>query len=138
MGTRAVHLVMVDDDDIDVRSMRRSLERAGSTLALSVARDGCEALDHLRRDGVARDAVVILDMHMPRMGGIEFLAAVRADAALASLPVFVLTTSDAPEDLERAYAHHVVGYVLKQAAGEDFGDMVDLLDRYCALVERPD
>jgi CheY-like chemotaxis protein len=138
VGRRPIRLFMVEDDEIDVRCMRRGLKRAGSRLPLRVARDGDEAIAALRREPDPGGTVVVLDLQMPRMNGLEFLAELRSDQRLCGTPVFVLTTSDAPEDMERAYAHQVAGYVMKRDAGDDFEQMVSLLDRFCAVVALPD
>ncbi len=138
MGRRPIRVFMVEDDEIDVRCMRRGLKRAGSRLPLRVARDGAEALAALRQEDDPGGTIVVLDLQMPRMNGLEFLAELRSDQRLRGTPVFVLTTSDAPEDLERAYGHQVAGYITKRDAGDDFEQMVNLLDRFCAVVALPD
>jgi DNA-binding NarL/FixJ family response regulator len=74
---------------------------------------------------------------MPRMNGIEFLEAVRADPDLAQSVVFVLTTSNRDEDIMAAYNHQIAGYLLKSRAGKDFIDLITLLDSYWRIVEFP-
>ena len=81
--------------------------------------------------------MVLLDINMPRMNGIEFLEALRADPKLSRTIVFVLTTSDREEDKVAAYEHHVAGYILKSRAGEDFLEVIKLLRVYWRLVEFP-
>jgi CheY-like chemotaxis protein len=108
---------------------------------MTVAHNGLEALEILRGNNgsppLARPNVVLLDLHMPQMNGIEFLEAVRADPTLSDLVIFVLTTSDAPEDKAQAYRHHVAGYVLKSDPGRSFVEAVEMLDRYTHVVELP-
>jgi CheY-like chemotaxis protein len=74
---------------------------------------------------------------MPRMNGHEFLDQVRSDPNLKDLVVFVLTTSDAPQDIDRAYDHNVAGYMLKSISGSSVGDALQLIDRFAHLVELP-
>lgn len=136
-------ILVVDDDDIDVRAIKRSLSRQGVANPVAVARDGAEALEALRGDPangrLPLDApyVVLLDLNMPRMGGLEFLRELRADPELQSTVVFVLSTSDSPTDRAEAYRHHVAGYLLKTTNKHDFENVADLLSRYVKAVRLP-
>ena len=135
---RALNLLLVDDDDIDVMTVRRAFAKARLTNPLYVASDGVEALRMLRDGSVpAARRLVLLDINMPRMNGIEFLRELRADAALRSTPVVVLTTSAADEDRAEAFDLNVAGYLLKPVAFEAFVDRMTALDRYWNLVEMP-
>jgi len=130
-----VNVVVVDDDDIDIKAIRRAFASAGRKIV--VARDGIEALETLRLGPPERPFVVFLDLRMPRMDGHEFLAALRADPALTDTPVFILTTSSHYQDIERAYAQHVAGYILKERVGRGFSELLALLDQYERVVELP-
>jgi CheY-like chemotaxis protein len=105
------------------------------------AGDGIEALQHLRGEGghskLQPPFMVLLDLNMPRMGGIEFLEQVRGDPALESALIFVMTTSLAENDRAGAYAQHVAGYILKQRPGQSFLDAIRMLSQYCKVVEFP-
>jgi CheY-like chemotaxis protein len=136
---RTMNLVLVEDDDIDVMNVRRALERAHVTNPLFVAHNGLEALELLRSDQVPKDRrLVLLDLNMPKMNGIEFLRALRGDQDLRSTPVVVLTTSDDDRDKVQAYDLNVAGYLLKPVTFVNFVDVMAALNKYWALVEMPD
>ena len=140
MDVAGVTLLLVEDDVVDAEAIQRAFRRHRIANPFVVVRDGVEALAALRGDGrpaVPRPFVVLLDLNMPRMNGVEFLEALRADPDLARTVVFVLTTSDREEDKVAAYDHHVAGYILKSRAGEDFLEVVELLRAYWRLVELP-
>lgn len=106
-----VRILLVEDNLADARLAREVLGAAG--VEITVARDGVGALDLLRSPGVAPPDLVLLDLNLPRVSGLEVLAAVKADAALRSLPVVVLTSSRADQDVRRAYDLHANAYVVK-------------------------
>lgn len=141
MHHQPVHLLIVDDDDVDREAIVRSLARAKIANPVSTAVDGIEALEKLRVTNgvrtVPKPRLVILDWKMPRMNGAEFLEELRADPELADTSVFVLTTSDDEADVAAAYGKQVAGYILKNQAGSDFIDVIALLDAYWKLVELP-
>jgi CheY-like chemotaxis protein len=136
---RTLNLVLVEDDDIDVMNVRRALERAHVTNPLFVAHNGVEGLELLRGRSVPPDRrLVLLDLNMPRMNGIEFLRELRKDPSLRSTPVVVLTTSDDDRDKVQAYDLNVAGYLLKPVTFVNFVDVMAALNKYWALVEMPD
>jgi CheY-like chemotaxis protein len=104
-------ILLVEDNPADARLTREILAVAGVELA--VARDGVEALSALRSADAALPDLVLLDLNLPRMGGLEVLAEVKADPVLSSVPVVVLTTSRADRDVRRAYELHANAYVAK-------------------------
>ena len=140
MEVNSVTLLLVEDDAIDAEAIQRAFRQHRIANPFVVVRDGVEALAALRGESeveVPHPYVVLLDVNMPRMHGIEFLDAIRADPALSRTIVFVLTTSDREEDKVAAYEHNVAGYILKSRAGEDFLEVVKLLRVYWRLVEFP-
>ena len=141
MEVNGVTLLLVEDDHVDAEAIQRAFRQYRIANPFVVVRDGVEALAALRREpgapGLPEPYVVLLDINMPRMNGIEFLEALRADPRLSRTIVFVLTTSDREEDKVAAYEHHVAGYILKSRAGEDFLEVVKLLKVYWRLVEFP-
>lgn len=136
-----VTLLIVDDDRVDVRAVTRALRKKGVDNPIEVAANGREALDALRgengRPRVAWPYIVLLDLNMPRMNGIEFLETVRKDPALSETVVFVLTTSDDDRDKVAAYRHHVAGYVVKTNAGSEFMNLVTMLQKFVVTVRFP-
>ena len=136
---RALNLVLIEDDDIDVMNVKRALERAHVTNPLFVARNGLEGLALLRSDAIPTDRrLVLLDLNMPKMNGIEFLHELRNDPVLRPTPVVVLTTSDDDRDKIQAYDLNVAGYLLKPVTFVNFVDVMAALNKYWALVEMPD
>lgn len=136
-----IHILVVEDDDIDVRAMQRSFRNAGIDQPVVVARDGVEALDTLRgTNGAAkltRPYLILLDLNMPRMSGVEFLGELRRDPKLRDSIVFVQTTSDADSDKAEAYRHNISGYLIKEGAGGGFDRLAALLNQYMDSVEFP-
>jgi CheY-like chemotaxis protein len=138
MAEHLLNILLVEDDDVDVMNVRRAFQRAHVSNPLHVAGNGIEALEMLRGDGIPSERrLVLLDLNMPRMNGIEFLRAIRADAELRSLPVVVLTTSNDERDKVDAYNLNVAGYLLKPVTFTDFVDLMAALNKYWMLVEMP-
>ena len=104
---RAVEVLLVEDDPGDIELTKEAIEKARLSINLNVVRDGEEAMTYLRRKGefakAVRPDLVLLDLNMPRKDGREVLREIRADPDLTSLPVVILTTSDADEDILRTY-----------------------------------
>jgi CheY-like chemotaxis protein len=138
---RSVTFLLVEDDEVDIQARQRAFRRLRVANELVVTRDGIDALDVLRgigRPALERPFIVLLDLNMPRMGGIEFLEVMRADANLADAVVFVLTTSAEEIDRVAAYRNHVAGYIVKQQLGGDgLLEAIDMLDRYWRVVALP-
>lgn len=134
---RDATLFIVDDDDIDAMTIERSFRKMKLLNPVLRAKDGQQALDMLAADQVPAPYIILLDLNMPRMGGLEFLARVRKDPKLTSVVIFVLTTSKSDEDLAAAYQDHVAGYVLKQQIGNNFIDLISLIECYWRVVELP-
>src|SRR6476619_4187015 len=138
MGERPLNILLVEDDEVDVMNVRRAFERNRLTNSWFVAGNGLEALEMLRDSSVPKDRrLVLLDLNMPKMTGIEFLEAMRADPELSSTPVVVLTTSNDDQDKHDAYNLNVAGYLLKPVTFNSFCDRMATLDRYWAVVEMP-
>lgn len=137
MSGRAVTILLVEDNRVDREAVTRAFARHRLTNPIEVASDGVDALDALRGTGgrspVPRPYIVLLDLNLPRMGGLELLRELRADQDLKSSVVFVLTTSNRDEDRAVAYALNVAGYVVKR----DIGKLVQMLDLYWRVVELP-
>jgi len=141
MTGRDVTVLMVDDDTVDQMAVRRAFQLLRLSNRIVAARDGLEAFDMLRGtngcDAVAQPVLILLDLNMPRMNGIEFLQELRADPSLHRLVVFVMTTSSSGKDMADAYDRSIAGYILKQDPERPFLEALDMLDRYCRAVEFP-
>lgn len=137
-GSRTLNILLVEDDRVDVMNVRRAFEQAHIVNPVWVAGDGVEALEKLRGGEVPHhDLLILLDLNLPRMDGIEFLEVLRADEALGRTPVVVLTTSDAEVDRMRAYDLNVAGYIVKPVTFSAFVETVATLNKYWMLVEMP-
>lgn len=130
-------LFIVDDDDIDAIALERALRKLRLLNTVRRAHDGQEALNLLRAGEIPAPFIILLDLNMPRMNGLEFLEALRTDPMLTHAVVFVLTTSKSDEDLVAAYRKHVAGYVFKQHMDRDFLEVIGLVEHYWRLVELP-
>ena len=138
MSDRVLNILLVEDDEVDVMNVRRAFERNNVSNPLFVAGNGLEALQMLRDGTVPRERrLVLLDLNMPKMNGIEFLQALRADPELASTPVVVLTTSNDDQDKIDAYNLNVAGYLLKPVTFSNFCERMTTLNKYWTLVEMP-
>jgi CheY-like chemotaxis protein len=135
---QALNILLVDDDEIDVMTVRRAFTKANITNKVFVATDGIEALEMLRSDGVPPSRrLMLLDLNMPRMNGIELLREIRSDPALHSLTVIVLTTSNEDRDRVDAYQLNVAGYLLKPVTFHAFAEVMATLNKYWTLMELP-
>lgn len=138
---RPVTFFIVDDDEVDRETMERSVEEMGLDNPVRTARDGEEALAILRgeagQEPIKGPYLILLDLNMPRMNGIEFLREMRSDDSLRRNIVFVLTTSNADADRMAAYDQMIAGYVLKARAGLEFERMIELIRDYNRSVEFP-
>lgn len=134
---KEVTLLIVDDDDIDAIALERALRKLRLLNTVLRARDGREALELLRTGDVPAPYIILLDLNMPRMNGLEFLQTLRTDPLLTHAVVFVLTTSKSDEDLVAAYRNHVAGYVFKQHMDRDFLEVIGFIEHYWRLVELP-
>lgn len=130
-------ILIVDDDEVSVMAIRRALERHDVHCPIQVAGDGLEALELLRDRAIKKPYVILLDINMPRMTGLEFLKVAREDPRLKDAVVFIMTTSDMPQDVCAAYAHHVAGYILKEDAYSSIGKAIEMLQSYLGIVVLP-
>ena len=138
MSDRVLNILLVEDDEVDVMNVRRAFERNNVSNPLFVAGNGLEGLEILRGDEMPKERrLVLLDLNMPKMNGIEFLQALRADPELAATPVVVLTTSNDDQDKIDAYNLNVAGYLLKPVTFSNFCERMTTLNKYWTLVEMP-
>ncbi|NML15739.1 response regulator [Azohydromonas caseinilytica] len=135
---RVLNILLVDDDEVDVMNVRRAFTKANLANPVYTAGNGLEALQMLRDGRVPQGRLlVLLDLNMPRMNGIEFLRELRADARLRATSVVVLTTSNEDQDKVEAYNLNVAGYLLKPVTFTTFVDLMATLQKYWTLVEMP-
>lgn len=137
---RQIEVLLVEDDPGDVLMTKEAFEDYKVKNQLHVVNDGAEAMAFLRGEGEYADSprpdLVLLDLNLPRMDGREVLQAIKSDAELASIPVVVLTTSEAEEDVLRSYSLHANAYVTKPVDFERFIEVVRQIDDFFVSVVR--
>jgi CheY-like chemotaxis protein len=135
-SSRVVTILLVEDDEVDVKALKWAFDKLKVANPLVIARDGTEALEMLKE--LPRPYLVITDINMPRMNGIELLRKIRATPELRDAIVFVLTTSNDEQDKIDAYDLNVAGYMLKTDMGTSFSRAISLIDNYWKVVEFPE
>ena len=136
------NILLVEDDEVDVMNVLRAFKKNNITNPLYMAANGLEALVMLRGNGKPRvirpeRRLVLLDINMPKMNGLEFLRELRADPQLKPSPVIILTTSNEDRDKVEAYNLNVAGYILKPVTFSIFVEAVATLNKYWTLSEIP-
>jgi CheY-like chemotaxis protein len=131
-------LFVIDDDDVDFKLLKYEISKRKIINPIVRAIDGIDALEKLAAGEVEKPFIVLLDLNMPRMGGMEFLAALRKDKAHEETVVFILSTSSDLADIQESYKNHVAGYFLKDDAAESIERVVDVLGGYFQIVMLPE
>ena len=133
-----LNILLVEDDEVDVMNVKRAFDKNRIANPLFTAGNGVEALEQLRGGKIPRSRrIILLDLNMPRMNGIEFLRELRRDKELGLTPVVVLTTSNDDRDKVEAYNLNVAGYLLKPVTFSNFCEVMAALNKYWTLVELP-
>ena len=131
MLDKDAEILLVEDDRVDIMTVQRALKKIDISNPLYVARTGIEALGMLRGDGYPRieptPSLILLDLNLPKMGGIEFLKELRSDPALKTLQVIVLTSSNEPSDQAAAYKYEVEDYIVKPHSFNEFTNAMSLI-----------
>ena len=126
---RAFRILLVEDNPDDEHLTLRALKQVPALLEVSVARDGQEALDHLANGRLLPD-LVLLDLKLPKISGLDVLSKTRQEARTADLLIVVLTSSDEPSDIRASYRHHANSYIRKPVAFDEFATLVSQLGHY--------
>lgn len=143
MEDRVINILLVEDDEVDVMNVKRAFKKYKITNPLYTAGNGLEAIKMLKKqDGKPAEVpdtrrLVLLDLNMPKMNGLEFLKKMREDEQLKRTPVIVLTTSDEDRDRIEAYNLNVAGYILKPVTFANFAEVMVALNKYWTLCEMP-
>jgi CheY-like chemotaxis protein len=137
-NAQPVEILMVDDDAADIRLAEEALRDSGRNAHINAVHDGVEALNYLRGKGEYAEAVlpdlILLDLKMPKKGGLEVLTEIKQHEMLHRIPVIILTTSDAPEDILRAYDLQASCYVTKPADLAEFDRAMTNVKDFCLTV----
>jgi two-component system response regulator len=135
---RAIEILLVDDDPADVDLAREALTDSEIPNQINVVDDGVEAMAYLRGEGRYGCALVpdliVLDLKMPKKNGLEVLAEIKTDEILRRIPVIVLTTSDAPDDVLQAYDLQASCYITKPGDLDEFVRVMSLMKEFCLTV----
>jgi CheY-like chemotaxis protein len=139
--SKTLNILLVEDDDGDAKALQRAFQKAKIANKIVRAADGLEALDMLKgtngREKMLSPYILLVDLNMPRMNGIQLVQALRKENDLRHCIVFILTTSKRDQDKAAAYDLNVAGYIVKATAGQDFLNLVSLVDCYWRIVEMP-
>lgn len=137
-NTRSIQILLVEDNEGDARLVQEAMRDAKMRNRMHIVEDGVEAMDFLRREGRHRDAprpdLVLLDLNLPRKDGRQVLAEMKTDPMLKRIPVVVLTTSNAEQDVLRAYELHANCYVTKPVDFDKFMYVVRQIDEFWVKV----
>jgi CheY-like chemotaxis protein len=140
MSQEPLTILLAEDDDGHARLIERNLQRAGFVNRIVRAKDGQEALNIVRGvDGLPPDTqfLLLLDINMPRVDGLEVLRQIKADARTARIPVIMLTTTDDPREVERCYQLGCSVYITKPVRYEDFVEALNRLGMFLEIVKLP-
>ncbi|MDB5311921.1 MAG: rcp1 2 [Gemmataceae bacterium] len=143
MTPEPIRILLAEDDDGHASLVQRNLTRSGITNEVVRARDGQDALDYLRRVGpyaarpVDRPLLLLLDINMPRVDGVEVLRQIRGEPDHANVPVIMLTTTDDPREVQRCYELGCSVYVTKPVAYEEFVEAIKRLGLFLSIVKVP-
>lgn len=137
MTANSPRVLLVEDDEADVVHFKRMCRRVGLDADIAVVPSGDAALKHLRHPANSNPTIIVTDLNMPGLTGHEFIREIRHDKKLSPSIVFVVSTSDLPEDIDEAYSHHVAGYIVKDAHGERLQAGVEMLNEYIRAVTLP-
>ncbi len=130
-------ILLVEDDSVDVMTVKRALRDLEVTSNLVPTGDGEEALAYLRDDENTKPSVILLDLNMPKMNGIEFLKIIKADNRLKKIPVIVLTTSNSEQDISKSFELGAAGYMVKSVDYERFMEIIKTIDSYWTVSKLP-
>ena len=138
MDDRVINILLVEDDEVDVMTVKRAFAKNNISNPLVVAHNGLEALELLRKqDAPSSRRLILLDVNMPKMNGIEFLRELRSDPKLQQASVVMMTTSNEERDRIEAFKLNVAGYLLKPVTFQQFAEVMSTINKYWALMEMP-
>jgi len=134
---KIIDILLVEDDIVDVMTVKRAFKEINITNSLSVTGNGEEALEYLKDENNEKPGLILLDLNMPKMNGIEFLKIIKNNEAHKSIPVVVLTTSKEEQDKLSSFNYSVAGYIIKPVDYMQFLEAVKTIRMYWTLSELP-
>ena len=132
-----ISILLVEDDHVDIMTIKRAFKDIKITNPVNVCENGLEALDFLRNPQKQFPGVILLDLNMPKMNGIEFLQEIKDDEQFKSIPVVVLTTSKEEQDKVESFKLGVAGYMIKPVDYMQFVEIIRTIHLYWTLSEIP-
>jgi CheY-like chemotaxis protein len=143
VSPRPLHIALAEDDDGHATLVQKNLERSGLVNQFTRLRDGQEVLEYLRGEGAyagqpPQHVLLLLDIKMPRVDGVEVLRQVRADPRTATMPVIMLTTTDDPREIERCYQLGCNVYITKPVEYETFAAAIRQLGLFLSVMQIPE
>jgi CheY-like chemotaxis protein len=130
-------ILLVEDDNVDVMTVKRALKDLNIKNQLVSAANGEEALEYLNNSDNSKPCIILLDLNMPKMNGIEFLTIIKADETLKKIPVVVLTTSSQQQDIVESFKLSVAGYIVKSVDYAEFTEAISTINLYWTLSKLP-
>jgi CheY-like chemotaxis protein len=130
-------VLLLEDDTVDAMTVKRAIKDLSVANSLVRVVNGEDGLEYLRNNPDEKPCVILLDLNMPRMSGIEFLKIIKNDPELRCIPVVVLTTSKADSDKNDCFDQSVAGYVVKPVDYQTFREAIKILNMYWTLNELP-
>ena len=130
-------ILLVEDDRVDAMTVKRALKELHVINQLDIVKNGEEAIEYLQNESQERPCIILLDINMPRMNGIEFLKVARANSLIDKIPVVVLTTSKDDQDIIESFKLCVAGYMLKPVTYTEFIETIKTINLYWTLSELP-
>lgn len=131
-------VLLVEDDRVDAMTVKRAIRQIKMQHPMVHAENGEEALEYLQNSANEKPWIILLDLNMPKMNGIEFLEIAKKDPELQSIPVIVLTTSKEQQDRIESFRFGVAGYMIKPVDYSQFVEMMEAIKMYWSLSEQPD
>ncbi len=130
-------ILLVEDDNVDVMTVKRALKDLNIKKRLVNTANGEKALEYLKNNSNKKPCIILLDLNMPKMNGIEFLQIVKADDTLKKIPVIVLTTSSQEQDIVESFKFSVAGYIVKSVDYAEFTEAINTINLYWTLSKLP-
>ena len=131
-------ILLIEDDRVDAMTVRRALKELNVTIPLKTVNNGEDALAYLKGQSNIKPCIILLDLNMPRMNGIEFLQIAKQDDLIKRIPVIVLTTSSEQQDKFDSFNLGIAGYMLKPVDYPQFVEMMRVINKYWTLSELPE
>jgi len=130
-------ILLVEDDDVDIMTVKRALKDLNIKNHLVNTANGEKALEYLKNNDDKKPCIILLDLNMPKMNGIEFLQIVKADDTLKMIPVIVLTTSGQQQDIVESFKLSVAGYIVKSVDYAEYTKAINTINQYWTLSKLP-